>query len=303
MKHSLLPNAAHEASIVSLKHRYVLVINSKTAGSTLKAVAAVLESEHLATRNPAGMDERAQRMENWLRTPTLADLPASKLREVLLGDQFFRFSSVRDPGPRTWSAFIDKLVGHHPEFIDNFGTAHWFPHRVTADDLLDQFVAFLGALNAEPGLLGADRHWAPQVDVLRFGVFPYDYIGKTESLGELVERWQERTELPVTEAVASVGRRNSRSLPFPSWAFDAIRPRLSRLFERDYRSFDYNPDATPTGAASESEWHSSVQMFLAELEADPTRGFRSRRSSAWQWARASSARTCRRLAARAPGPK
>src|ERR1700754_205341 len=65
MKHALLPNSAGEASVVSLRHRYLLIVNSKTAGTTLKTVAAHLEREPLATLRAGREEGRAQRAENW----------------------------------------------------------------------------------------------------------------------------------------------------------------------------------------------------------------------------------------------
>ena len=49
-------------------------------------------------------------------------------RERLLGeDGWLRFSLVRDPATRLWSAWQSKLLLREPRFVDAFGEAAWFP--------------------------------------------------------------------------------------------------------------------------------------------------------------------------------
>ncbi len=294
MKHALLPQGYASATVVSLKHHYVLVVNSKTAGTTLRTVAAHLENEPLAKRR--GKDQ-AQRAENWIRTPTLGDLSATQLREVLLGDRFFRFTTVRHPFTRAWSAWVDKLLCHHPEYVAVYSGEPWFPQKVRhCEEAVDRFGAFIRALRSSPGLLGSDRHWAPQAAVLSFGTFPYDVIGRTENLEPLVGEWRDRTGLDVQGAFAEVGRRNARSLAFPgSLLPDTTWNDLTRIYERDLTSFEYGAERSQFRGVDD-DW----QIRLTNLDVTDTSQQTPPRSllfKGWRGLRAHSARTCRILSA------
>ncbi len=297
MKHALLPNVSHEASVVSLRHRYVLIVNSKTAGTTLKTVAAKLEGEWLASRHGRSDDDPAQRAENWLWTPTLGDLNEGWLREVFLGSSFFRFTTVRHPLARCWSAWIDKVVRRHPEFVARFGKEEWWPGELSEGrDLVESFVAFADALHCEPGLLGADRHWAPQHLVLQWGAFPYDFVGKTERFDEVIMRWEEATGLPIQPYSSQIGRRNANALALPgSLLPEDIWRRLSRLYEIDADAFEYT--MTQEDWAAEPDWeHMALRLLRSRRESsEPHRGLAG---SVWRPLRVDGARRCRSMAVR-----
>jgi hypothetical protein len=297
MKHALLPNAPYEASVVSLRHRYVLVVNSKTAGTTLKTVAAKLEGEWLAARDGRSGDDPGQRAENWFWTPSLADLNDRWLREVFLGGSFFRFTTVRHPAARCWSAWIDKVVRRHPEFVTLFGGERWFPDELSnAQDLVKSFEVFVDALHMEPGLLGADRHWAPQHLVLQWGAFPYDFVGKTENFGDVIRRWEAATGLAIQSCASETGRRNTNALALPgSLLSEATWHRLTRLYEVDADAFEYSMEQDDW--AVEREWECLAERLL-QSRRELVRRSNSLLSPAWHWLRVDSARRCRSTAAR-----
>lgn len=294
MKHALLPNVAEEASVVSLRHRYVLVVNSKTAGTTLKTIAAKLEREPLAAREATGSDDPAQRAENWLRTPTLADLDPVRLRDVYLGDAFFRFTTVRDPIARCWSAWIDKVVRRHPEFVATFGAQDWFPGAISGPTaLLDAFDHFVRALCEHPGLLAADRHWAPQHLVLQWPAFPYDFVGQTEQFQTVIAEWEGATGLAIQRHADEIGHRNANALDLPGNLIpDRTWERLSELYASDLSAFGYaaNRAARAVDAAG---WGVDVERILRNR-----RHPAASRRKPWRRPRNGGARASRRLSAR-----
>jgi sulfotransferase famil protein len=296
MRHALLPNSHAEASVVSLRHRYVLVVNSKTAGTTLKAIAAELEGERLATRTPSAGDERAQRAENWLRTPTLADLPEAWLRRVILDDSFFRFTTVRHPIRRCWSAWVDKVLCRNGDFVARFGGEPWFADTVTSpEELVEAFVAFVDALASSAGLLGADRHWASQHLVLQWGAFPYDFVGKTEEFDRVIARWEEATGLAIASVAQRIGRRNGRQLPVPGSRIpEATWRTLARLYAIDFDAFGYDPEQTE--CVEDSTWADAAAELLGTLHGSELES--RERPQAWSRLRRASARSARKTSAR-----
>jgi hypothetical protein len=296
MRHALLPNSHAEASVVSLRHRYVLVVNSKTAGTTLKAIAAELEGERLATRAPSVGDERAQRAENWLRTPTLADLPDEWLRRVMLDDSFFRFTTVRHPIRRCWSAWVDKVACSNADFVARFGAEPWFANTVTSpSDLVELFVTFVDALDGSAGLLGADRHWAPQHLVLQWGAFPYDFVGKTEEFDRVIARWEEATGLAIASVAQRIGRRNGRQLPVPGSRIpEATWRTLARLYAIDFDAFGYDPEQAE--CMEDAAWADAAAELLGTLHRTAPES--RERPDAWSRLRRASARSARKTSAR-----
>jgi hypothetical protein len=304
VKHALLPNVANVASVVSLRHRYVLVVNSKTAGTTLKTIAADLEREPLAARGLNLREDRAQRQENWLTTPTLADLSADALREVFLGGSFFRFTTVRHPFSRCWSAWIDKVIGGHPEFVGRFAREGWFPAELSDPaSLIEAFERFVWALDERVGLVGSDRHWAPQHLVLQWGAFPYDFVGKTEHFDEVLSRWEEFTGLPVRASSRKIGKRNVRGLSFPGGLLsEETWSRLLSLYRLDLAAFDYAPNRD-LWQVDRSEWDAAACRLLQQQCTAPVRaGNRSRVGDAWRQLRIQGSRGSRRLSARRSPP-
>src|SRR4051812_40797551 len=57
----------------------------------------------------------------------LSDYGDEELERILGEDGWLRFSTVRQPATRLWSAWQSKLLLREPRFIDLFGEEPWFP--------------------------------------------------------------------------------------------------------------------------------------------------------------------------------
>jgi hypothetical protein len=74
-------------------------------------------------------------MSLWPPAHRLAAYDEDERARLLAEDGWLRFSLVRDPAPRLWSAWQSKLLLREPRFVETFGDADWFP-RVSHDPAL-----------------------------------------------------------------------------------------------------------------------------------------------------------------------
>jgi hypothetical protein len=193
----------------------------------------------------------------------LADLGAGE-RERALGEPgWLRFTVVRHPAERLWSAWQSKLLLREPRFVEAFGDEPWFPRVPERPaDVVEDFRRFVAAVGA-----GAadDVHWAVQRDLV--AQLPLDHVGRVERLGKTLallrehvgeQRWAAAAELPAAAE-------NRSPLPRAPHAFDdgagaAVAERLAG----DLDAFGY--DALPAGThADAAAWDAEAAPLLDAL--------------------------------------
>jgi hypothetical protein len=195
----------------------------------------------------------------WGEGRRLADYAGEELERVLTEDGWFRFTVVRHPGTRLWSAWQSKLLLREPRFVADFGEEPWFPRMAeTPADLVVDFRRFVAAL---PGGTAEDVHWAVQHDLAR--QLPLTHVGRVEQLHETLallqaqvsdERWPRET-----------GRENRTKLPMPPDAYAGEAAAV--LYERyraDFDQYGYEPERAPSDGG-DSDWEERVAPLLPAL--------------------------------------
>jgi hypothetical protein len=176
---------------------------------------------------------------------------------IMQDDGWLRFTVVRDPAARLWSAWYSKLLLREPRFVELFGDADWFPRIPKGPtDLLVDFRSFVAAL---PSGEADDVHWAVQSDLV--SQLPLQRVGKVEQLDETLavlrahvgeERWPTG---PTHE--------NRSAFPMPA-VFDGPTAEVLReRYAADFEQFGYDP-AAPAGRPLES-WEVEVAPLLPLL--------------------------------------
>jgi hypothetical protein len=176
-------------------------------------------------------------------------LPADEIERVTAEDGWFRFGWTRHPVDRLWSAWQSKLLLREPAFAGRYGTAPWFPHApaelppgaAAVDVLAERFESFVAALSANPQLVKADPHWAPQTYLLRPEAFPYTEIGQIDKAAVTLSRLERHLRAQGWPGTLNLKRTNATLLPR-----SLIRdPTLLRLIETTYAddmiAFGYEP--------------------------------------------------------------
>jgi hypothetical protein len=199
-------------------------------------------------------------MSLWGEGFRLSDYANAERERILTDDGWFRFTLVRHPAPRLWSAWQSKLLLREPRFVVAFGEEPWFPRLPEQpDDIVEDFRRFVGAL---PDGTVEDVHWAIQHDLA--AQLPLGHVGRLERLDEtlaaLREHLSEDVELP------TASEENRMALPLPPGAYDAGAAEiLQDRYRDDFDTYGYEPvQATVDGSAA-AEWDESVARLLPVL--------------------------------------
>jgi Sulfotransferase family len=202
----------------------------------------------------------------WGQSRRLDGRSAREVEQILSSDDWFRFTVVREPLRRLWSAWVSKLLVHDPRFVVTFGNEDWFPSPPdSSQDVVDSFRRFVRMLPTRPADWH-DRHWAPQADLVAFASVRYDLVGRVERLGDalsvLTEHLRSRGR-----TLRQPGRENPALLPFASELFDEATLEACRcVVASDQEAFGYD---RPKGSAAEPDasWHATVEANLGAIRA------------------------------------
>jgi sulfotransferase famil protein len=168
--------------------------------------------------------------------------------EALTEDGWLRFTVVRDPWTRLWSAWVSKLLLREPRFVTAHGEHEWFP-RVPerADDVVEDFRRFVRAVGAGQAV---DVHWCVQHDLS--SQLPLNHVGRTERLDET---------LTLLGTELAPARRNASPLPLPPDVYDdELADIVRRHYAADFAAFAY--ERTPP-AGEKTDW--SMLPLLAGI--------------------------------------
>jgi len=259
-------------SAVVLEDVELLYVPVPKAGCTaiLKALAEVagLPDDELArsrklevTRDLAIHDAAV-----WGESYLLGSRSPDEVRQILDAPRWLRFTVVREPLARLWSAWVSKILVREPRFVAAFGREDWFPPVPgTSYDVLRWFRRFVGALPSRDAELH-DPHWSRQVDLVGPGDVHYDHVGHLER---------------VDESVAVVGRhlraRGCR-LPPLRYANRSLLRYVPGVYDRGAldacvtwttsarEAFGYEP---PPGdpAPPDDAWHATVETAIPGIQA------------------------------------
>ena len=225
-------------------------------------------------------------MNAWAPELRLSSYEGEERDRVLSEDGWLRFTVVRDPWHRLWSAWVSKLLLREPRFVALYGEQPWFP-RVPASPsaIVADFRRFVAAVAAGEA---QDVHWAVQHDLSR--QLPLGHIGRAERLGETLATLFEHVGAHPPQRPR---RQNVSPLGLPPHAYDERAAASVRAcFAADFESFGYD-DATPDGQGVQ-EWERRAGAVLPLLRAtidqhlriDQLHGLAQRRAERMQAAEA-----------------
>lgn len=178
-------------------------------------------------------------------------------------DAWLRFTVVRDPARRLWSAWQDKLLMRQPDFVERFGVEDWFPSVPgSAAAVVADFRAFLHALARPLQRRPVDPHWTPQTVLLERAP-ALNHVGRVEDLATTLDVIGGRVG---HHLVTGMPRANSGLLPFHPALLDAeCRELLLQLHGDDYRTYGYHPPPVVDDLGDWPEQADSVLPLMREM--------------------------------------
>lgn len=257
------PFAAHvQSHAVVLPRRRVLFLPMPKAACTsvlwaLAELAGMTEEDFAGSTLPEpSVALTVHDMNAWAPDHRLSAYEGEVRRAVLEEDGWLRFTVVRDPWRRLWSAWVSKLLLREPRFVAAYGEQPWFPRvPLTAADVVDDFQRFVDALgDAE------DVHWAVQHELSR--QLPLGHVGRAERLGETLSLLYEHVGAPVP----LTQRRNVSPLALAPHAYDEATAAIVRSrYAADFEAFGYD-EARPD-AGLPRVWERRAETVLPLLRA------------------------------------
>jgi len=278
---------------------YVPVPKAATT-SILRALFELAErgsEDRMRSRKPeATRDLTVHDGSLWGSAYRLKDRGDEERARILESETWFRFTVVREPVRRIWSAWVSKVLVRDPRFVLMFGE-DWFPDVPTsAADVLDSFRDFVTGLPDRPEW--EDSHWSTQAVLAGMPAIEYHHVGRLESLA--------RTETEVRSIVdrrggrlPAFGKENPTLLPFSPGILD--RPAYDaclRLTRADRSAFGYDAPEY-TGGEPDEQWCQAVESTVPAIRALIER--HERLLDLWRIVDARSERTSRRRLAVAGG--
>jgi hypothetical protein len=243
--------------------RILCVLNAKAASTSilwwLAAVVAEDPESMFTSRGPEVTRElTVHDRDLWRNFVRISDLSGRELARLLADPEWMRFTVVRHPVTRLWSAWQSKLLLREPNFVRDYAREPWFPRVPNSlKDVGEDFRTFVAALSSDRALLLANRHWSPQHLRLELGTFPYTHVGKVEQL--------ERTRQMLEDHAHASGwigrlhdvRRNTTLLPIS----------VAELCSREVEEIEalYEADMSRAGFGSFCE-HTDLRSQLCESE-------------------------------------
>jgi Sulfotransferase family len=196
----------------------------------------------------------------------LGSLNATEREYALGSTEWMRFSVVREPARRLWSAWQSKLLLREPVYYGFHHARPWYPRRPSDPlEVMADFHAFVRALAAGFGTDSKmrDPHWGRQVDVV--AQLPLTHVGRAERLGE--------TEALLRAHVAreggpplAFGRDNAMPLPYePALVDGETAEVVTELYGPDFEAFGYSPPPILRGAERDAALRECCAGAAAQL--------------------------------------
>lgn len=220
----------NETVCISLKNEYVYFAVPKAANTSIKSALHSIEFDGLQ-KHPQ-IPTHAPFVSSPFVKPY--QLGQKQLEDILTGDEFFKFTFVRNPYTRTLSSFIDKVLNATDDARKYYRNAANLP--LDSEPTFTEFVAQIA--EHEPRRM--DKHWRPQSYQSLSEFIPLDFVGKVENLER--DFAQVMNRIGVESELQSVAPHQTNALEnFQKHCDAETAQSVSRLFRRDFEVFGYDP--------------------------------------------------------------
>jgi hypothetical protein len=196
-------------------------------------------------------------MSLWGPEHRLAGYSGERRERVLNEEGWFRFSAVRHPAGRVWSAWQSKLLLREPRFVEMFGDEPWFPRMPERPaDLVEDFRRFVAAVAAGEA---KDVHWAIQHDLV--AQLPLDHVGRVERLDDTLVLL--RAHVGADSWPTETQQENRTFVPLPPGAYDkTAAAALHDHYEADFEQYGYERVKPAADKAGLATWEAEVEPLL-----------------------------------------
>jgi len=211
---------------ISKEYNYIYCRIRKSANSTVVSTLYNIETKNKIDSLTAIQEIK----DNYFTRPSA--LSKSEVKQL---NNYYKFTIVRNPYNRLWSAYLDKILPREAIqrklVIDKLNK--------NSEDLIsfDEFLTFL-----ETGGLRLNSHWAPQIDFLVFPINEYDYIGKIETFKEDLEKIMFNIFNIENPEILSIREHKTISNKKALAMTEDQKKRIYTLYKEDFTQLNYKKD-------------------------------------------------------------
>lgn len=214
-------------------------------------------------------------MDRWPDEHRLDRLAAERQTRALNENGWLRFTLVRDPVRRLWSAWQSKVLVREPSFIRRYANRSWFPTEPPEPgQIVARYRAFLAAVDAgivpgDPPTLDdvADNpHWRPQSALLGGSGMRLFRIGRLENLGDMLAALEKHL---ANRGLLGLHLRSAKafSIPYhPALLGSAGRSTVARLYAADLDQFGYRVPAAEEVQSDLGAWAELAAQMIPAVE-------------------------------------
>jgi hypothetical protein len=228
---------------VSHVHKYFCVAIPKVACSKIKLVLQQLEGLPIP---PQPLRIHYRNTPGIRFVPSIADFATSDAVEILTSNEWFRFTFVRNPYSRLFSAYksqVMDLTSPYVGFRESIRQKAGYPTPAGAALGMVGFADFVSYIAEQPDDQ-RDGHWKSQVETIHLDLIRYDFIGRFETFQQDFSAVLERFDAP-TELVSSLGERVNTTvrLPLAVAYHRQLADLVYAIYRRDFETFGYARDS------------------------------------------------------------
>lgn len=199
----------------------------------------------------------------WPKRLRWSELGDDERAEIEADDSWLRFTVVRDPARRLFSAWQSKLLMREPQYVKRYAEADWFPRipRWPAE-IVEDFRRFVLSLAEPDDAFPVDVHWAPQSEILADAP-NLNHVGHTEQMDLTLRRLRNH----VGPALDKVPRRreNRTLLGYSPGLYDeATAAVVNKLYAADFEAYGY-PLVDGDQVGRLATWRGDVKPMLPAL--------------------------------------
>lgn len=254
-----------QSTYVSLAHQYLYFEVPKAACSAMKELVSRIENCPLRpdvnftsgdthTRRDMIIHDRDR-----LTIPSLVDLDSNLQREVLESPDFLRLLIVRNPYSRLVSTWRSKVIVCEPGFEHIYRRVHGKLPGVSNKNYLS-FAEFVNYIEHTDDFDICNPHWRRQISHSFFPSMNFNFIGKTEKVGEALARLQRQVGSQFSLAPSATT--NSSPVLTDPMLGAALADRIFNLYRTDFETFGYDRNSWPEQAPASSM---PVETVLDEI--------------------------------------
>jgi hypothetical protein len=234
------------ATWASPKHKYLYVSIPKVACTRVKQLLQEFEGYPM----PKSLGELHNRPDpSQPYVPSLKDLRVDECKAALYSGEWFRFSFVRNPYSRLFSAYKNKNgVQGDPDPVfgdvrDEIRKTLGYPLAPGKPPAVVNFRDFVHYVCAAPENR-LNGHWVPQTQLLMLNLIKYDFIGRFENFQHdillVLDRLGASADLKERAQICV-----NRSIQIhPEAAFDSVTAGwVYEIYQDDFVNFGYDRDS------------------------------------------------------------